>query len=613
MVLFFSAATVLLFIACLFSASVENPESIIVLEFKGNLEDVRVNYFLEPITIQTNCQDGQEVELKVGSGKGELHGKTIQTVSDGQVVFKDIMYDRNGLLILQAVHTATGRTATLPSVMVGQGRYVKHFDPPSKVLDVAVSGEGKDLEIYSEEFGLVRKDTGDDLTKPTECDVDIETIPKQSGCDLIYTISNPTDTPLALPELTIPGHMLHYTIQYIDQRMGCYIRNMNTSKNWVSGSYKYPAGLFAPVTVFKDTRFAMGLTCIYPIMEYKHQIEMGFVRGSQSGGSLASKWWTTWVRLNDDLEPGGSRTYTLTIRYTLPEDWIHTIKPYQEYFQDTYGYVRYEQDMRPSMFVKSSDYYWTGEDNPRGFSSNRPDLKGHGPKVNSILNSALNKHFQRTMVWSISGEYRYHKGNNYPVQINTEWTDRMIATEEEWKRIPDAGVELCFWWGRSAQDAYGWDDDKVPIMDIHNETQARRHYQEWELSLERGATGLGLDAITYMAPWDLIPWIERMWEIYPDAFFGFEADYCDIMSIYSAQIARGDNYHYSHLTADYLTPGREYWALLVTTEDNHFGNALALMNNGFTICIGTKVDAQELMDAATYVQCGLQADGSERL
>ncbi len=46
------------------------------------------------------------------------------------------------------------------------------------------------------------------------------------------------------------------------------------------------------------------------------------------------------------IPAGGARTFTLKLRVSTNLDWKHLLQPYQEYFQATYGAVRYHADNR---------------------------------------------------------------------------------------------------------------------------------------------------------------------------------------------------------------------------------------------------------------------------
>ena len=53
---------------------------------------------------------------------------------------------------------------------------------------------------------------------------------------------------------------------------------------------------------------------------------------------------------------GATRTYRLSVRYNAPQDWIHTLQPYREYFQGSNLGQKHSEYGRTYMFGVTYKY-----------------------------------------------------------------------------------------------------------------------------------------------------------------------------------------------------------------------------------------------------------------
>lgn len=599
----------LLLIMINIAGSIENNEDVVTLLISSENISARVNYYLEPITVCIydedgnidRSRDGDTITLSVGKGDGDVHGTLTKEVVDGRVVFDDIMYDHEGDLVLEAVHENTGRTATHKSMTVGAGRAVMHFPEPTRDIHVQIIPQGNSFRVESEEFGTLREPTAIPFIENTECDWDWDVTPQSNGYDLVVTITNPTGELKKIPNIVNDGITQGRIIQYLDNNRGskwATVDSTTQGRHYWGHHCDYPSSGYAPVLIVKDEYYSRGTSMIYDVMNYKHNM-VPYISRSVHGSS--SYYWKEQYQIEDGyLEPSETHTYTFKTRFTYPEDFIHTIKPYKQYFEDKFGRVQYEQDLNPILFVKSSDQGWVGESNPRGLNP-RVDLYGFEGKLNSMINTFEATDFQRCMVWTVDGQYKDNVGGNMPTNFASEWTANMRITEQEFQRVRDSGRKLYFWWGRSGQFVDHW-DAKPQDFDVQNETMRRAKFQEFELALSQGAVGVGLDAVTHVPAWDLPEWLYLMRERYPEIFMTTEIDYCDFLNVICPTITQSQYFSIPHYVSHYICPGREYQALF--RQDKSILNidtAEEFISWGMTIVVGSifsQEDVQDALDAA---------------
>lgn len=475
----------------------------------------------------------------------------------------------------------------------GGATWVRQFAPAAP-YPVTVEESSGTFSVRSDMDGVLRIATSQSMYTESGCEVQWSITPSHSGVDLTYTIHNPTGEPQALPTLQLGGHDLGDVIQFLDHRVGCEWTTLDATGGSVwSATAPYPQSLYSPVIVARNDRVAVGLSLLYPMYQYRHQIRTYMGRSTGRFGST----WNAKFYLDGELAADESRDYVVAIRYTDREDWIHTLEPYKEYFS-RHGSVRYQQNLQPVWGMAVSDTLNINGDNRRGFRGTRADLNGWEADVDYILDYAPAAGFQRVMVWGAAGMYDEHRQNNFPPQFMAEWTGPMIETESQWSRIRDAGVDLLFWWGRSGQYADRWNDDELERFSPTLTAQSRMMLDQYRLALRRGASGVGLDAFTQMDGWQAIPWIALLRELKPDATIIAEPAGFDLLHLhvptmlYSEDLEAGP-----HLLADYLVPGREIWVYTVGEHQTR-EKAEEYISQGMTVLLrGRNVSATELQDA----------------
>lgn len=479
------------------------------------------------------------------------------------------------------------------------GVWRREFQGPAP-YPVTVDQQGETFTISSQADGLLRTINSIPMYGSSQCEVSLVSTPTDSGVDVAYTIFNPTMESQAMPTLQIGGIDLGDRIEFLDHRTGCEWMPLDASGGQAAWSptAPYPQSLYSPVIIARNERVAVGLSLEYPLLQYTHQIRTYIGRGSGVNGST----WTAKFYLDGELAPSESRDYVVNIRYTNHDDWIHTIAPYKEAFS-RHGSVRYHQDLRPVWGIGVSDTLLITRDNPRGFRGTRADLNGWEADADYILNYVEPAGYKRVMVWAPAGMYDRYIQNNYPPQFMVNWTGPMLDSASQWTRFRDAGISLMFWWGRSGQYADKWNDDMLDQFNPADPTQGRMMLDQWRIAIQRGASGVGLDAFTQMNGWQTIPWIAALRELKPDATIVAEPASFDLLNLhvptvlYSTDLEGGPHY-----LADYLVPGREMWVLPrngpITLE-----RARQLIGDGMTVVLrGRDISAYDLEDAIQRAQ-----------
>jgi hypothetical protein len=456
--------------------------------------------------------------------------------------------------------------ALLPAgTALGQGSvWLREFAPPQPVTVATVPYAGSFFS-WSPELGLLRYPGPGPLHHlSTSCQVTSAVTPAEGGFDIAYQVTNPYAAPLPAPTLMVPGITLVAPVEFLSHAFGCRFISLVPQENGsiCSPTGTYPDALYSPVMVLRDGDFAVSLSLQYPVLDYKQSVKM-----------FAARWpnatdWTGYLQLQGTIPPATTRSYVVSVRYAWPDDWVHTLKAYRDYFWELYnGNPRYVQDRRPVYGASMSSESFFAPGNDRGFHPVlRPDVHGWKTTVDALINNVVDHGFERIMVWTPSGHYHANFGNNFPPQFMSGWSGPMFATASQFARIRNRGVQLCFWWGHSGRYADRWDDDALELFDPANPVHRAAMLQEWTLATALGADGAGLDAFEELPLWTALSWMATLFQYKSDAFLVAESACADIMHLFVPFWIQGNDLQAPHLMADYLVPGREIWVHLAGGE-----------------------------------------------
>ncbi|MBL0922002.1 MAG: hypothetical protein IBJ10_07720 [Phycisphaerales bacterium] len=415
----------------------------------------------------------------------------------------------------------------------------------------------------------------------------IDLIPHPDGCDVVFTFNNTTGEWSGLGKITVAGVRFGHAITGHDFRFDGKPITLNSDNTGIGVSgWFYPGGTYSPVNVLEDGDYKLGVSLIYPVLDYKHQVKIRSKAQFPTGGVA---WFTEFtLNANDenkynpagDLAPGEVRAYVVAVRAVKgARPWQETLEPYRQYFRSTYGNVRYSRDPRPAQFSALAVDGNHEVDNPYGFAGGynlRPDLFGFRRWVDRLVDR-VDRGYTRIMVSKPTGQFYVNRQNNIPTLFASHWFEgaefghAMGDAVDQFKRIPQTGLNLGLWWGRAAQVMPdGWDSFRIENLDPNNPEHVMLGFRELDAAYAAGARTIGLDAFRKMQAWDAIQWLQMMQHRAPGVRFITEPVCGDVVHNFTPafQVATRPASEASlrvetrHFLADLLNPGHEIWGFI---------------------------------------------------
>jgi len=404
-----------------------------------------------------------------------------------------------------------------------------------------------------------------------------------SGLRVTYTYSNIAGIPMDLASVRLPTVDLGSRIVVQDFREIGGDLSLDAGRVWCGA---YPQSLYSPVAVTRNDRDAIGVSIEYPLMEYQHEIcltvksdgptgwyvELGMENAEVADGR-------GYLFNRPTLAPGETRRYTVNIASAESTHWIETLAPYRDYFQTTYGAVRYTRDNRAVAGISLAYGEFQTTNNRDGWipECGRPDLNGFTAAANFIAQRFMSS--DRVMVWAATG-LTFPQSMNFPFQFASRWTNGSPASSAPLATAPAAlqqvagvaGRSLGLWWGHSVNPTTQWLYGSARPLGVGDPTSFELCCRELDAACEAGATQIGLDAFSHshLPLWSLIPHLNAMRQRQPHLTFCSEGRAPDILHLYAATWV--DAYRYTvepgrdelipsqrFGIADYLAPGHETW------------------------------------------------------
>jgi len=413
----------------------------------------------------------------------------------------------------------------------------------------------------------------------------VRVTPVLNGASIEYEFSN-TGAAAATPmDLELPTLQIISSPRIMDASFLGEARAIPTTATpWIGGVY--PRDLYSPVTAMSWTGGAVGVSVIYPILEYQHDVAV-VIRNTGSGrwqplvalsNSKVGGHFSTSLKYEATVPPGGKRTYRVEIRATTNRGWLETLEPYRQFFHRTYGSVRYARDGRNIYAVQTAvDEYRTAS-NPEGWApeAGRPDLSGYGAVAGLMRHALLRA--DRIILWTPTGMHVANRQRDYPFKFVSRWFEPGAPLPMRSAPSVFATISLKpnqrwgLWWGHAAEVQSTWDSasfSPISLADTHTMGLAKR---ELDLAVTSGARIVGLDAFTHHASplWELHPWLARMTSENPQVTFCTEGRNPDIMHAlaptwidaygWSKYQPNGPLITGRFVLADWLLPGHETWA-----------------------------------------------------
>ncbi|HED52875.1 MAG TPA: hypothetical protein ENJ00_01565 [Phycisphaerales bacterium] len=437
-------------------------------------------------------------------------------------------------------------------------------------------------------------------------DVVVPTIKIQNqqsmGYDIVFTFRNDSSHDRPLGRILTGVLTLGERITYLEDIKNTTLKD-TTWDRFIGTGYRYPGSCYSPVCMLMNDEYAVGVSLLYPVLEYKHDVLVRIMKaGGAFKGPQESRGWIvafdfqntttddqfTTLAHKGMLKPGEERSYTLVIRAIRrgntatsangPQGWLKTLKPYGDYFRSLYGGVRYTRHPEPVHGRELANIDAINLHNTRGMLGGlkRPDRVGFAGVVQEIIEP---NGYEREMLWACSGVNSIHRQLNFPSRFTLGWMDiekMQNATDSvAFPRIPRAGKQLGLWWGRAAEHTDRWDASTSTPLDPNNPDHFATVVQQLDLARDAGATYIGLDNFIHskMPVWEQIPYLQRLQQMYPEMTFVTEPMSIDVVHAYAPTFTRGfrapsdavsrSDFHRissPHYLADYLLPGHEIWA-----------------------------------------------------
>jgi hypothetical protein len=442
---------------------------------------------------------------------------------------------------------------------------VSHADPPAEAFNVTMVEQ--QLTVVDTRTGEPfirpsrRKVGGDSAQAPS---VEVRKVP--DGFDLIATFTNTQATARPIGELVVPGIRFGREVTIWDFRgVGVEQPLDHGGRPYYGLGFNYPLNTYSPVFVLHDGRRCIGMSLLYPILDFKHEVQMQLI-APDGPFDLGGRNWEVHFRMLGNLEPGEARSYTLAVRVAdSPSDWLKTLVPYRDFFKATYGGPTYTRDPRPVSGISINDPVCISEQSPFGFcgpNAVRPDVSGWMRHAQFFRNRPANG-YHRMMLWKPSGLFRNHQDLNFPFQFMTHMNrvPMMRSTLHHLAAVPSEQLEMGYWWGHSLRVMREWDDGIYEVFDPQNPEHVRLALAEFDMAVGLGAKTIGLDAFVGTPAWDGFQWLKTLLHRAPG-----------VKLVVERETGAPDFYHtlgptwvYSHhlstskILADFLNPGHETW------------------------------------------------------
>ncbi len=483
--------------------------------------------------------------------------------------------------------------ATLTSNASAGDTYIPGVENVPKIVEMKKIGSKWEMRDVSNGKLIMQERNCVPQTQGFDAQVQrtVEIRPQPSGYDMVVTFTNPTSQPLPAGAMYSGMFTLGPAVTYMDFRYGSQPVDANFS-TYVGQAFNYPDSQYSPTWVFMNGEYAVGVSVIYPMLDYQHDIRLGLMNPTGSNDGEGGPGWGISARVsNRGTEPveqqlpfpamipaGQERTYVMCVRVTNnPGEWTRTLVPYRTFFRQKYGGVTYRREGKPVQPVVIAESSYLESSNPLGFTyiaSRRPDVFGWKPWVDALK---LASKTDIQMLWAPSGLYYAKAAENFPFQMTTHWQSTpKLATaldpQQGLRAVADAGVPLGLWWGRSIEVATEWEPNEMVSLDPENPEHRAAAYREMDLAVQAGVTTVGLDTFNpgRVQLAKLYNWLHVLRVRYPSVKFIVEPNACDMLHTMAGSFISGwkddkrpatpeglYRVNVPHALADFLLPGHE--------------------------------------------------------
>ncbi len=408
-----------------------------------------------------------------------------------------------------------------------------------------------------------------------------------SGGDLIFRFTNTAGEPKRLGVINLGIATIGRKISYWDFRDVPRLRAVD-GQSFAAQWADYPDELYSPVFVLQGDKYTLGISLLYPVMAYKHDVRLSI---SSPGGKQVSgeggRGWLARFQLGSigdapaaalahesELRPGESRTYVVCVRAMASgPGWQRTLVPYRNFFRELYGTVKYKRRPEAMQGFHVAAESWLEPSNPRGWNPEfRPDLAGW---------SGLVRHLRDMKAGGIvlRGQSGAAPSNSVPFQMATPWAKQqgyaeLLDRERGLPSLPALGTELALWWGHSCQVSTTFEGQVWEAFEPSYTDHVQASLAEMDAAVRAGASTIILGDFRHAVTpiWTQYTWLRTLQARYPKARFVIEPSCSDILNVVAPTLVRAtlDQKATSPETqllvdgpnslADFLVPGHEVWA-----------------------------------------------------
>jgi hypothetical protein len=453
--------------------------------------------------------------------------------------------------------------------------------------------DGRWIAVDSDGKALTRPWRAGWASSPAGLVLGAEWLPVRDGFTIVFSARNAGTTASTLPPLSIPDVRVGPSQQAFDFTGSGWPEQLTTERPRIQGCY--PWDLYSPVAVLRGQQCNVGVSILYPILEYRHDVSIATRRAGEEFGGIEVHFGGNtpsgdqWLGNTARIAPGETREYRVAIRYTARNrPWKDTLNPYRNYFERTYGGVRYDRDQRPIRGLALAAPFRQDDLNPEGWAplAGRPLEDDYRQYLRSVEDTAGRS--PRLMLWAPTGLSPNHKDTNYPFQFTSRWEDddphqnRSSPVSQRLAQIANSkGVKLGLWWGHALEPTLGFDKGAPTRLDPSSSTLRAAAFREMDIAVASGATEIGLDAFSHrvLPVWVMVPWMEELRTRYPQVKFCTEGRASDILHrlaptyLDSWSLATPSRPAHERLRgrfhlADLLLPGHETWAGMCFERSN---------------------------------------------
>lgn len=387
------------------------------------------------------------------------------------------------------------------------------------------------------------------------------------GIDIRLTFTNTTSGALPVGTIQVSDIRLGDRVEILDARHGVehfdvFDRNVTPLKVNNNG---WPGDLYSPIAVLRDEKYTVGVSIQYPALEYRHGVDIRVGDGTRWYGD-GGPFWHVRMDVPGMVPAGQTRIYTLSVRIAPRTDsWLKTLIPYRDYFQSTYGGVRYQRDPRPVTAAMIAFDENASPGNTRGFAypNLRPDINGWRPWAREIT-ARRSLGYQRSMIWAAAGIYSQNRLKNYPSNSLSPMDDLLMMrnSKAELANAASPSMQVGYWLGYATHFETAWDTPTPQrLITLDNAQQEGYFFKELDFAASLNAGLIGLDAFVSDDPYFLYTWLTKLRQRQPNIKFISELSPPDIIHSLAGSFLFEWNVGENEkpLLADFILPGHETW------------------------------------------------------